>query len=112
MVRLGVYGIGNPDTAPWELVVRVFNVRGEMVRAIRLQQGPGLTGFADVAIQDSEEFPPDSFGRRTLRAEIVGFNPQPDPPGAWFATLEAFGVRTGRTSLFIGNPEVFPSPSR
>jgi hypothetical protein len=108
MVRLSVYGIGNPDSAPWDFVVRVFNVRGEKVREIRLQRAPGVPGFADVAFQDSEEFPPDIFGRRTMRAEIVGFNPQPDQPGAWAATLEVFDPRTGRTSVFIGNPDAVP----
>ena len=107
VVRLALYGLGGPDTAPWEFSIRIFNVRGELVRSMQLEQGPGLTGFAEVAIQDSEDFPADTHGRRTMRAEIVGFNPQPDPPGVWFATLEAFG-RSGRTSAFIGNPDVVP----
>ena len=58
---------------------------------------------------DDPEFPPDSFGRRTLRAEIVGFNPQPDPPGHWFATLEVFGAVSGRTSVFLGGPDTLPN---
>jgi hypothetical protein len=110
MVRVSMYAIGNPDSAPWDFVVRVFNVRGVPVREIRLQRAPGLPGFADVALTNSSEFPLDAFGRRTLRAEIVGFNPQPDPPGAWFATLEVFNALTGRTSVFLGGPDTLPNP--
>jgi hypothetical protein len=46
---------------------------------------------------------------RTFRAEIVGFNPQPDPPGKWAATLEVVERLTGRTTLLIGNPDVLPA---
>jgi hypothetical protein len=112
MVRLSVYAVGKPTDVPWDFVVRIFNVRGEKVREIRLQQAPGSTGLADVAVTDPEDFPPDAFGRRTLRAEIVGFNPQPDPPGDWFATLEVFGARTGRTSVLLGGPDTIPNPTR
>jgi hypothetical protein len=36
--------------------------------------------------------------------ELVGFNPQPDPPGL-IATLEVFSTKTGDTR-FIGDPQV------
>jgi hypothetical protein len=48
------------------------------------------------------------LGRRTFRAEIVGFNPQPDPPGRWAATLELVDRFTGRTNVFVGNPDILP----
>jgi hypothetical protein len=41
--------------------------------------------------------------------EIVGFNPQPDPPGKWAVTLEVVDRITGRTNLLIGNPDVLPA---
>jgi hypothetical protein len=110
VVRVSVYGIGNPDSSPWEFTVRFLNVRGEVVKQTRLQGAPGLTGFADLLIRDEENVPTDAFGRRTTRAEIVGFNPQPDPPGDWFATLEVFDARTGRTSVFLGGPDTVPNP--
>jgi hypothetical protein len=109
VVRIGVYAAGHPDQAPWDFVVRVFNVHGEMVKEIRLQgQAPGVPGLTDIGLADSE-FPPDAWGRHTLRAEIVGFNPQPDPPGDWFATLEVFDPRTGSTSVLLGGPDTLPS---
>jgi hypothetical protein len=36
------------------------------------------------------------------------FNPQPDPPGEWFATLEVINARTGRTSIMLGGPDTMP----
>ena len=43
-----------------------------------------------------------------MRAEIVGFNPQPDPPGKYAATLEVYSLLTGHTSLLIGGPDTLP----
>ena len=51
------------------------------------------------------------LSRRTFRAEIVGFNPQPDPPGKWAVTLEVVDRLTGRTSLLLGNPDTLPAES-
>ena len=44
-----------------------------------------------------------------FRAEIVGFNPQPDPPGKWAVTLEVVDRLTGRTSLLLGGPDTLPA---
>jgi hypothetical protein len=43
-----------------------------------------------------------------MRAEIVGFNPQPDPPGKWSATLEVYNLLTAHTSLLLGLPDALP----
>jgi hypothetical protein len=113
-VRVSMYAVSDPtmtptpQEAPWDFVVRFFNARGRLVHERRLQLAPGLIGVVDIAIQDPDQFPPDASGRRTLRAEVVGFNPQPDPPGAYFATLELFG----RTHMLIGNPNVVPHTER
>ena len=112
VVRVSVYGVGNPNEQPWDFVVRFIDVRGQLAKEVRLQRAPGRAGFADVAIQDSENLPRDAFGRRTLRAEIVGFNPQPDPPGVYVATLEVFGAAAGRTTVFLGGPDTVPAESR
>jgi hypothetical protein len=115
VVRVSVYGvqdpnlIPNPNDAPWDFVARFFNARGDLVHELRLQLAPGVT---DVVIGNREDFPPDAFGRRTLRAEVAGFNPQPDPPGIYFATLEVFGLLTGRTHAFIPNLNEVPNTGR
>ena len=70
---------------------------------------PGAIGSFDVAIQDEEYFPPDRLGRRTLRAEIVGFNPQPDSPGKYAVTFEVYSRITGHTSLLLGGPDTLPA---
>lgn len=108
-VRINVYGIGNPDEAPWDFAVRVFNRRGELVQSRRLQAASGAIHWFEIAVQDEENFPVDRLGRRTLRAEIVGFNPQPDPPGKYVATLEVYSQLTGHTSLMLGGPDTLPS---
>ena len=114
-VRVNVYVIGNPDTVgnpndlPWTFVVRFFNRGGRMVQERRLQLATGVTGTVEFAIQDEVNFPLESLGRRTLRAEIVGFNPQPDPPRWYATTFEVFSGANGRTSLLLGGPDTLPA---
>jgi hypothetical protein len=114
-VRVNIYTIGhsdtigNPDILPWDFVVRVFNRRGVMVLERKLQVQPGATGSLEVRIQDEEDFPVETLGRRSLRAEIIGFNPQPDPPGKYVANLEVFNRLTGRTSILLGGLDTLPA---
>jgi hypothetical protein len=103
--------IGNPNETPWDFVVRIFDRRGRLVQEQKLRLAAGVTGSVAVAIQDEENIPGTRLSRRTFRAEIVGFNPQPDPPGKWAATLEVVDRLTGRTSLLIGNPDTLPAGS-
>jgi hypothetical protein len=101
--------IGNPDETPWTFAVRVFDRRGTLVQERRLELAPGVIGTVDVAVQDEENTIATRLGRRTFRAEIVGFNPQPDPPGKWAVTLEVVDRLTGRTSLLLGGPDTLPA---
>lgn len=103
--------VGNPNDLPWTFVVRTFNRRGALVQQQKLEVPPGAIGSAEIAVQDEEYVPGTRLSRRTFRAEIVGFNPQPDPPGKWAATLEVVDRLTGRTNLFIGNPDELPARS-
>ena len=107
--RINVYGIGNPDESPWEFGVRIYNRRGEVTQERKFQIAPGVIASFEVNMGDSDIFPSDRLGRRTMRAEIVGFNPQPDPPGKYAATMEVYSQVTGHTSLFIGNPDILPA---
>jgi hypothetical protein len=100
-VRVNVYGIGDPNDVPWEFVVRIFNSRGDIGVERRLTVAPGVTRSVDVNIGNPDIFPVETLGRRTLRAEIVGFNPQPDPPG-FAVTLETYNLRTGVTGILLG----------
>ena len=104
--RVSVYTIGNPDELPWEFAVRFFNRRGEVVQERKFQVASGAIASFEV---DPALFPVDRLGRRTLRAEIVGFNPQPDPPGKYATTFEVYSQLTGHTSIFIGNPDILPA---
>ena len=103
--------IGNPNDTPWTFVVRVFDPRGTLVQEQKLQLAAGVIGSVAVAIQDEEYIPGYRLSRRTFRAEIVGFNPQPDPPGKWAATLEVVDRLTGRTSILLGGPDTLPAGS-
>jgi hypothetical protein len=102
--------IGNPDVRPWTFVVRIFDRRGQVVQERRLQLATGSIGSVEVGVQDEENtgiaIP---LSRRTFRAEIVGFNPQPDPPGKWAATLEVVNRLTNRTTLLLGGPDTLPA---
>ena len=106
--RINVYGIGNPNESPWEFAVRIFNRRGEVVQERRFRVAPGAIGSVEVNLGGPDTFPADRLGRRTLRAEIVGFNPQPDPPGKYTATFEIYSVVTGHTSILLGGPDTLP----
>ena len=107
-VRVNVYAIGNPDEQPWSFAVRIFNRRGDLVQERRFEVVPGATASVDAAIGNPNEFPVERFGRRMLRAEVVGFNPQPDPPGKYAATLEVYSQLTGHTSILLGGPDTLP----
>jgi hypothetical protein len=112
---VNIYAIGNPDTIgnpdiiPWNFVVRVFDRGGTLVQERRLQLAPGVIGSVEVSIQDEENTTATRLSRRTFRAEIVGFNPQPDPPGKWAVTLEVLDRLSGRTSLLLGGPDTLPA---
>ena len=103
--------VGNPNEIPWDFVVRVFDTRGKLVQEQKLQLAAGVIGSVAVAIQDEVNTTAIRLGRRTFRAEIVGFNPQPDPPGKWAATLEVVDRLTGRTSILLGGPDTLPAGS-
>jgi hypothetical protein len=112
---VNIYAIGNPDTigdpdmTPWNFVLRVFDRRGTLIQERRLQLAPGVIGSVELAPQDDRNLILTPFSRRTFRAEIVGFNPQPDPPGKWAVTLEVVDRVTGRTTLLVGNPDILPA---
>jgi hypothetical protein len=114
---VNIYAIGNPDEIgnpnefPWTFVVRVFDPRGRVVQEQKLQLATGMIGSVAVAIQDEENTPGVRLSCRTFRAEIIGFNPQPDPPGKWAATLEVVDRLTGRTSILLGGPDTLPAGS-
>jgi hypothetical protein len=104
--RISVYTIGDPNERPWEFAVRVFNRRGEAVQERKFQVDAGAIASLEI---DPAAFPADRLGRRTLRAEIVGFNPQPDPPGKYAVTFEVYSQVTGHTSILLGGPDTLPA---
>jgi hypothetical protein len=113
-VRVNVYAIGNPDIIdsndlPRDFMLRIFNRSGEVAHEQRLRLAPGVTRSIESNIGNPDIFPVDRLGRRTLRADIVGFNPQPDPPGAYFATLEVYNLDTRGTSVLLGGPDTLPA---
>jgi hypothetical protein len=121
VLRVNVYGIIDPNQIGdpneigdpnllWQFEVKIFDATGRLAKTSRLGPvAPGATAFSDFAISDEEYLPPrDRFGRRTYRVEIVGFNPQPDPPGAYAASLELFDRTTGLTRLVLGGPDTVP----
>jgi hypothetical protein len=114
--RISVYGLGSSGTGtvplptlPWEFTIRIFNRRGDIVQERQFRVATGAISSFEINLGDSNEFPIDRLGRRTLRAEIVGFNPQPDPPGKYAATFEVYSLLSGHTSILIGNADVLPA---
>ena len=112
---VNVYAIGNPNDigdpneTPWTFVVRLFDRSGVLVQERTFRLAAGAIGSVDLAVPGLEPgISVPAIRRTTFRAEIVGFNPQPDPPGKWAATLEVVDRLSGRTSLLIGNPDVLP----
>ena len=101
--------IGNPNDTPWDFLVRVFDRRGAVIQEQRLQLARGVIGSVELLVQDEENITVPRLSRRTFRAEIVGFNPQPDPPGKWAVTLEVIDRLSGRTSLLLGGPDTLPA---
>jgi len=112
---VNVYAIGNPneignaDETPWNFVVRLFDRRGTLVQERPLQLAAGVIGSVQLAVEDPDFTIALPASRRTFRAEIVGFNPQPDPPGKWAVTLEVVDRLTGRTNLLLGGLDALPA---
>lgn len=107
--RISVYTIGNPDVLPWDFTVQIFNRRGDVVQERKFQVDPGAIRSFEIDFGETGGLPVDRLGRRTLRAEIVGFNPQPDPPGKWAVTFEVYSQLTGHTSLLLGGLDTLPA---
>ena len=101
--------VGNPNETPWSFSVRVFDRRGTLVEERRLQLAPGVIGSVELLVQDRENTTVARLSRRTFRAEIVAFNPQPGSPDKWAVTLEVVDRFTGRTSLLLGGPDTLPA---
>ena len=117
--RINVYTVGNPDTAPWTFVVRVFNRQGAIVQGGKFQVAPGAIGSFEISSKADERTALAALPvRQTLRAEIVGLQPPPDgdqpPPDPesvqkYAATLEVYNLLTGRTSILLGGPDTLPA---
>ena len=106
---VNIYVIGSPNEVPWSFVVRVFDRRGALVQERQLQLAAGAIGSVALRVEDEENALATRLSRRSFRAEIVGFNPQPDPPGKWAVTLEVIDRLTGRTSLLLGGLDSLPA---
>jgi hypothetical protein len=117
--RVHVYAVGNPNDAPWTFTLQVFNRLGAVVQAGKLQVAPGAIGSFELVGDANERAGISALPvRRTLRVEVVGFQPPPDPdspppdperPGKYVATMEVYSLLTGRTSLVIGDPDILPA---
>jgi hypothetical protein len=103
-VRLNVVSLGGPDTRPRRVQSTFFDADGNVVKRAEMEIAPGQSSSMDVGFQEVENTPVPSVARKQLRMELVGFNPQPDPPGL-IATLEIFSTKTGDTR-FISDPQV------
>ena len=107
VVRVNVTALGGPDTMPTDVTVRFFDARGEVIKEQQLSVGPGTMAFVDFVVSPTSPLAAFAFGRRPTRAEVVGFNPQPDPPG-FMATVEVMSALTRQTHVFIGDPGIAP----
>jgi hypothetical protein len=109
--RVNVVSLGGPDTLPWRGRASFFDGAGNPVKQSDLNIGPGRSALSEVGFQEVENVPADSKApRKTIRLELVGFNPQPDPPGL-LANVDVFVTQTAATR-FIGDPQVFPASPR
>lgn len=114
--RINVYTIGNPneigdpDIRPWTFVVRIFNPQGRVVQEGKFEAAVGTIGSFNIIGNPDERTAISAVAvRRTLRAEIVGFNPQPDPPGKFASTFEVYSLLNGHTSILLGGPDTLPA---
>jgi hypothetical protein len=97
--RLKVVTVGNPDTLPVAVEMKFYEATGAQLAQSRVSLLPGQSGFLELSHRQLGR-----AGRMPIRVEVVGFNPQPDPPGRG-ATLEVYDNLTGRTMLFIGDSD-------
>jgi hypothetical protein len=103
--RLNVFNQSNPnETSPLILELRFYDDRGVVVTQTRVNLMPGQSGFLELSHRELGR-----SGRVPIRAEVVSFNPQPDPPG-WVVTLEVYDNLTGRTALFLSDNDFVSIP--
>lgn len=105
--QINLVNIGNPHVTAARACnaeIKFYDGQGNVLGQSRVSLMPGQSDSLGLSHRELGR-----RGRVQIRAELVGFNPQPDPPGC-LATLEVVDDPTGRTALFIGNPHVVPNP--
>jgi hypothetical protein len=99
VARINAVNIGNPDTQPIRIEMIFLDEMGVVVGRDMKTVRAGEAAFFDVMFDPTRE-----ENRVELRAVVVGLG-GPDTRNLK-TTVETFDAETGRTTIFIGNPDI------
>jgi hypothetical protein len=101
--RLNTVNLGGPDTRPCEVELMFFDDQGNPLAARGIIIIGGKSDFLDLnadALGGPDTRPGDRF---QIRAQVV--IPPGPCRGTTIPTLEIFDNDTGKTTVFVGNPD-------
>jgi hypothetical protein len=94
--RLNMVNIGDPNLNPCEVQMGFYDSQGKaLLRGVQKLE-PGMATFLDLSYASAEN--------PNLRVQIRGWVRVIGDPTLCLASLEVFDEQTGRTSVFIGDP--------
>ena len=94
--RLNMVNVGNPNISPCEVQMVFYDSQGKMLSRDIQKLEPGMATFLDLRYAE--------VGDPTIRVQIRAWVNVIGDPTICLASLEVFNDETGRTTLFIGDP--------
>jgi len=97
--RLNVVNIGDPNLEPCEVQMVFYDSQGEALARDVQKLDPGVATFLDLGYSD--------VGDPTLRVQIRSWvKVVVGDPNICLSSLEIFDDETGKTTVFVGNPNI------
>ena len=94
--RLNVVNIGDPNSSPCEVEMVFYDSQGKVLESDVQKLDPGMAAFLDLSYA--------AIGNPNLRVQFRAWVKVIGDPTLCLASLEVFDEETGRTMVFIGDP--------
>lgn len=94
--RLNVVNIGDPNVSPCEVQMVFYDSQGKALARDVQKLDPGMATFLDLSYA--------AVGNPNIRVQIRAWVKVIGDPTLCLASLEVFDEETGRTTVFVGDP--------
>ena len=94
--RLNLVNIGDPNVSPCEVQMVFYDSQGKTLARDAYKLEPGMATFLDLSYAE--------VGNPNIRVQIRAWARVIGDPSICLASLEVFDDETGRTTLFVGDP--------